>query len=223
MRLIILAAGQGLQLDGYNKVLIRDPKTGLTVLDTFLKHFEGAKVTVVVGYRSINVMSRYPKLHYVYNSNWAHTNNSYSLGLALTDEPCIVASSDLFIDEKTVQRLEAGPENCILTENRANRTLSSLNCSLGERGELLELYQGNPRKPTDPEAVGIYKISDKQMLRTWKRNCLQYTNLFAGQNLPLDPAGQSVFSLDVADGRVEEVNNPLDYINLLEKYGPNQL
>ena len=55
MRVIILAAGQDCQLDGYNKLLIKDPESGDSVLDKYIEAFNGFNITVV-GYRAINVM-----------------------------------------------------------------------------------------------------------------------------------------------------------------------
>ena len=95
MKVIILAAGQGLQLDGYNKLLIQDPLSGKSILDKYLEAFAGMEITVVLGYRSINVMHKYPSLKYIYNRDWAVWNNSYSLSLAITEEPTFVISGDL--------------------------------------------------------------------------------------------------------------------------------
>ena len=65
MRVIILAAGQAVQLDGYNKLLIKDPSTKKTILDMYLEAFQGHDVTIVLGYRAINVMHEYGDLNYI--------------------------------------------------------------------------------------------------------------------------------------------------------------
>ena len=75
-RAIILAAGRGHQLDGVNKVLIRHPKTGRTILDHAIEAFAGKNVTVVVGFRAIQIMELYPQLDYVLNPEWAVTGNA---------------------------------------------------------------------------------------------------------------------------------------------------
>ena len=41
MRVIILAAGQAVQLDGYNKLLIKDPESGASILDKYIEAFNG--------------------------------------------------------------------------------------------------------------------------------------------------------------------------------------
>ena len=214
MRIIILAAGQGLQLDGYNKLLIRNPETGERIIDQYIRIFKNSRITIVVGYKAIEIMQRYPNLHYVYNPDWKMTNNSYSLSLALNDESCYVLSSDFFIDAEIIKLLENAEPNCVLTENRDNRQLNSLNCSILENRQIAEVYQGAVRKKEDPEAIGIYKISDKQLLREWKKKCIQHSNLFAGQNLNFDIC--PIYSVDKGKYRFNEINNVMDYMRLLK-------
>src|SRR3990167_4505263 len=180
MRVIALAAGQGFQLDGLNKCLIRDPLDGRRIIDKIIRAFPNYPITIVVGYQAVRVMQDYPQLNYVYNQDWGMTNNSYSLGLALTDEPCYILSSDLIFEPELIMAMEKAPENIILTEQRENRTLTAINCILdGQR--VIETYQGALRQQQDPEAIGIFKISNSKILHEWKQNCLQYRNLFIGQ------------------------------------------
>lgn len=214
MRTIILAAGQGFQLDGFNKLLLRDPRSGEQIIDEYLKLFDKTDITVVLGYKAIEVMQRFPELHYVYNPDWKVTNNSYSLSLAINEEPCYVVSCDLFIDEGIIKMLEQAEPNCILTENSENRQLNSLNCSISGNRQIVEIYQGAVRSKKDPEAIGVYKISDKRLLREWKKKCMQHSNLFAGQNLPFDIC--PVYSVDKGKYRFEEVNTVMDYMRVLE-------
>lgn len=214
MRTIILAAGQGFQLDGFNKLLLRDPRSGEQIIDQYLKLFDKTDITVVLGYKAIEVMQRFPELHYVYNPDWKVTNNSYSLSLAINEEPCYVVSCDLFIDEGIIKMLEQAEPNCILTENSENRQLNSLNCSISGNRQIVEIYQGAVRSKKDPEAIGVYKISDKRLLREWKKKCMQHSNLFAGQNLPFDIC--PVYSVDKGKYRFEEVNTVMDYMRVLE-------
>jgi len=214
MRTIILAAGQGFQLDGFNKLLLRDPRSGEQIIDQYLKLFDKTDITVVLGYKAIEVMQRFPELHYVYSPDWKVTNNSYSLGLAVNEEPCYVVSCDLFIDEGIIKMLEQAEPNCILTENSENRQLNSLNCSISGNRQIVEIYQGAVRSKKDPEAIGVYKISDKRLLREWKKKCMQHSNLFAGQNLPFDIC--PVYSVDKGKYRFEEVNTVMDYMRVLE-------
>lgn len=216
MRVIVLAAGQGFQLDGFNKLLIRDPVDNKLIIEKYREAFDGMDLSIVLGYRAINVMNKYPDFDYVYNSDWAVTNNSYSLNLSLNDEPCYVISGDLFIEPELVTMLENYGPNLVLTKNRESRSLSALNVSTDNNGYIQELYQGKLRKPNDPEAIGIYKISSPEILKKWRRNCREYGNLFAGQNLPYD-LKTPVVNVDIQGHRLDEINTPMDYIRLLNR------
>lgn len=214
MRVIVLAAGQGFQVDGLNKCLIRDPRSGKRIIEKIIAAFPNYPITVVVGYQAIRVMQDYPQLDYVYNQDWGLTNNSYSLGLTLTDEPCYVLSCDLIFEPALIQAMNKAPSNIILTELQENRTLTSINCVL-QQGRVIETYMGALRDQKDPQALGLFKMSDKKILEQWKKNCLQYRNLFVGQNLPLTSDYESVFTFDKGQHHFFEVNTPLDYLRLL--------
>jgi choline kinase len=215
VRVIVLAAGQGYQLDGLNKCLIKDPTDGRSILEKVVLAFPGFDVTVVVGYRAVAIMQAHPRLNYVYNKDWAVTNNSYSLALALTsDDPCYVLSSDLVFEPALIRAMQSGPDNAVLSECRENRVLSAVNCTV-EGTRITELYQGPLRKVTDPEAIGIYKISDARLVRAWRQNCLQHGNLFVGQNLPVHGDYPAVEAFDLGQHRFREINTPLDYLRLL--------
>jgi choline kinase len=156
MRVIILAAGKSFHLDGINKILMKDPLTNKSLMTIFSEVFDGQDVSVVVGYKAIEVIQEYPDFDYVYNPNWAVTANSYSLSLALTEEPCYVISGDLIIERALIEAMELVSGNCILTEFTENRRLTSLNCSL-DNGTISEIYQGPLRNINHPEAHGILK------------------------------------------------------------------
>jgi len=215
MKLIILAAGQGYQLDGFNKLLIRDPADGLTIMQKYAKAFSNMEITIVVGYRAINVMQHYPKYNYVYNQDWAVTNNSYSLSLALTEEPCYVISGDLIIEPDLIEFLENSGPNIALTKIRENRTMGAFNVSVDKRGNIQKLYKGKLIKHSDPESLGIFKISSSKLLKTWLHNCRKNASLFVGQNLPYD-LKEPVQAVDIGNHRFHEINTPLDYIRLLD-------
>ena len=215
MRVIVLAAGQGYQLDGFNKLLIKHPGDGARIIERYQEAFRGKEITIVVGYRAINVMHNYPKLNYIYNGDWAVTNNSYSLSMAISNEPCYVISGDLFFDPDLIKELDDAGPDLVVTQMRENRILNAVNVSATEDGVIDEVYQGKLRSMQHPEAIGIFKISDPKLLSLWKRNCLEYGNLFVGQNIPF-AEGMDVYSHDVSGCKIDEVNTPMDYLRLLE-------
>lgn len=214
MHVILLAAGQGFQVDGLNKCLIRDPHSGQRIIDKIILAFQNYKITVVVGYQAIAIMQDYPQLNYVYNQDWGMTNNSYSLALALTEEPCYVLSCDLLFDPELIYAMDNSSDNLILTENSENRTLTSIHC-IEKEGRIVETYMGAIRDQKDPEALGIFKISDPHILRSWKQNCFQYRNLFVAQNLPLNIPHTKVKIFNKGSARFFEINTPFDYLRLL--------
>tara|TARA_Y100000768_G_C23961321_1_gene675538 strand:+ start:1291 stop:1959 length:669 start_codon:yes stop_codon:yes gene_type:complete len=214
MRVIILAAGQAVQLDGYNKLLIKDPESGDSILDKYLKAFEGFDVTIVLGYRAINVMHEYPDLDYEYNSQWAVTNSSYSLSLTLNQEPCFVINGDFFIEPELVSAMQNSDPDLIATLPRESRASNALNVSIDE-GNVIDIYQGKLKQTSDPEAIGIYKITSREILKTWRYNCINHSDLYVGQNL-ISNSNHNLKSFDVSSFRVDEVNTPLDYLRILQ-------
>lgn len=215
MKAIVVAAGQGFEADGMNKILITDPFSGKTILDNLIDIFGEQNLTIVVGYRAINIMHLYPKLKYIYNPDWKISNNSYSLGLALNDEPCFVLSSDLIFDKTIIDEMLKAPGNLVLTEKRPSRILTALNCTI-DGDKITDIYPGAIKSVDDPEAIGVFKISDRKTLRVWKENCLQHGNLFLAQNLPLN-LDAPILSFDKGPYRFFEVNTAFDFLNILEE------
>lgn len=214
-RVIILAAGQGFQLDGICKVLLRHPVTGKTILQTAIDAFAGKDITVVIGYKAIDIMQEYPQLDYVINSNWAVSSNALSLGLALDDRSTYVVSGDIFLDHALVQELDAAAPDLVLCENRENRTLTAVHCVFDEDRQLSETYHGPVRNHTHPEAIGLFKASSPRLLGKWKKQCLEHGNLFVGETLPCSAA--QIMHHDVGTHPFHEINTHGDYLNLLQE------
>lgn len=211
MRLIILAAGQGIKLDGFNKLLIRHPKTRETIIERYQKQFPNYEITVVTGYRAISIMSAYPGLNYIYNDQWRITGNSYSLALALDDKPCVVISADLVFDKDLVDLIEKSPKNSVIVYHSENKGLNTVRCKI-KGAKVQSMYMGE-QDHSDPETVGIFKISDPALLRAWKKNCCQNKNVFAGINLPC----KDISAVEIKGHFFHEINSPLDYLNLIDK------
>lgn len=213
-RTIVLAAGKSLQLDGASKALIRHPTTGRTVLDYVVDAFRDTEITVVVGYRAIQIMQAYPELRYVHNPDWALTNNAMSLGLALDDRSTYVVSGDIFVGRELVERLDQAPADLALTSPREKRALSAIHCVV-ERGVVRETYQGPVRSMDHPESVGLFKVSSVELLREWRLRALRRTNLFAGQLLPCEHG--EIASVSLESELFFEINTPSDYIELMDR------
>lgn len=215
---IVLAAGRGHQVDGMAKVLIRHPSTGRSILEHAVEAFAGKRVIVVVGFRAIQIMESAPELSFVINRDWALTNNAMSLGLALNDEPTYVVSGDIFFGRDLIEHLDAQGPNLALTETRENRTLTAVHCVLRDEQSITETYQGPVRDVAHPEAIGLFKVSDPELLCRWKRVSIGHGNLFVGQTLPCD--GAPIVAAPRGDFEFSEINTPTDYLRLTERSRP---
>ncbi len=213
---IILAAGRGHQVDGMAKVLIRHPVTGKSILQHAVEAFAGKRIIVVVGFRAVHVMESAPNLDYVVNHDWELTSNAMSLGLALNEEPTYVASGDIFFNRDLIEHLDSQGPDLALTEARENRALSAIHCVLRDDRSIAETYQGAVRNMAHPEAIGLFKISNADLLRRWKRVCIGHGNLFVGQTLPCD--GVPVQSAPRGAFEFSEINTPADYLRLMERH-----
>ena len=215
MRAIILAAGQGYKLDGFNKLLIVDPKDNKTLLDKYVDAFGEENLTVVLGFRAINVMHQYPNLNYIFNSDWNVTNNSYSLAIALQNEPCCILSGDLIVDPDLLEVLKEDNHNLVITRTREHRTSTALNTVTNTNGIVTEFYQGKLRSQNDRESMGVFKIIDAGILRKWRQNCFDNPHSFAAQNLPVGDEG-SLFEMISDKYELFEIDTPLDFLNLIK-------
>tara|TARA_B110001469_G_C9588111_1_gene291789 strand:+ start:236 stop:883 length:648 start_codon:yes stop_codon:yes gene_type:complete len=214
MKLIILAAGDSFELDGFNKLLIKHPKYKKTIIELYKNFFDVDKIEIVVGYKSLEIMNAYPNYDYIYNKKWQTTGSGYSLSLALTSEPCYVISSDFLIEvEKAKSLLEN--DNYALIKNSESRRLSSLNVKLDtSNSSIIDVYRGKSYN-NDPELLGVFKISDPDILRVWKKNGIENPNSYAGESLPFQ--GNKISTLTIDNDVITEINTPEDYINFLKK------
>lgn len=210
MKVIVLAAGQGYQLDGFNKLLLRNPHTNERIIESYLRLFNRDNLTFVVGYRAINVIHNYPNLNYIYNEYWATFNNSLSLYLAIDNNPTIVISGDLFLKDSILDKIYSKDDNLVITQNNELRSINSLNVSCNDSFRIKSIYQGKIKNIKDYEAMGIYKITDKNLLKSWKNNCLNNKDKLIGQNLDFE--NYEVISVVADNDEIKEINCTDDYL-----------
>jgi hypothetical protein len=84
-----------------------------------------------------------------------------------------------------------------------------------EDQSIAETYQGPVRNLAHPEAIGLFKISDQETLRRWKRQSIAHGNLFVGQTLPCDVV--PVVAAPRGDFGFCEINTSMDYLRLIER------
>jgi len=211
MRLIVLDAGDSFELDGFNKLLLTHPVSNKTIIEEYEQKYEIGNIDIVVGYNAVAIINAFPKYNYIYNSKWQTTNNSYSLSLALDGNTCIVTSSDLFIKQSLVEKISQF-ENCVVIKDSDNKTLNSLNVKI-ENEMISSVYYGKS-SGVDFELMGIFKITDTDLLKRWKKNCIINPNMYAGENLPLS---SKINVVAAEKHEVVEINSTQDYINFIAK------
>lgn len=170
-RLLILAAGRGIGLDGFHKLNLVSPSDGRTILARYRQQL-CAQVTIVVGYRAPEIMSQNPDIAYVHNYRWFETGSSFSAGLGLSEAPVVVTPSDLFLDERAADVVRHSSGNVIFTSKTENRPQSAVNVS-ASGGRITEIYQGPKRRGDDTEFRGIVRIEDGDLLRSLAEACLK--------------------------------------------------
>ncbi len=212
MRLIILAAGDSFELDGFSKLLIKNPQTGKSILQGYADIFEVTKITIVIGYRGMEVMHEHPEYEYIYNEKWQMTGSGYSLSLALNEEPCIVVESDFFIDDSLKNELNK-KENYVVIKKSESRNLNSFNALVDDEC-VVGMYKGESKKQ-DPILVSLFKESNAEVLRNWKKNGIESPHLYIGQTYPYDV--NKIPYLVVDDKSIYEINTINDYISYVEK------
>ena len=210
MRLIVLNAGDSFKLDGYNKLLLKNPHTNKTIIEEYEQKYKPSDVSIVVGYNAISVINQFPHYNYIYNSKWQTTNNSYSLALALDERASIITSSDFFISQSLVDKISKY-DNCLVVKDTENKSLDSLNLRLDINGNIDSVYYGKS-DAKDYELLGIFKISDKEILKKWKQNSLINQFKYIGENLPLS---KKIKIIKADEKEVFEINEIQDFLNYI--------
>lgn len=211
MRLIILSAGDSFELDGFNKLLINNPVSGKTILEQYQSIFEPSEITVVVGYKAMEIMNRYPNFNYIYNKKWQTTGSAYSLSLALNEEPSIVIESDFFIDEQLKNKF-ASTDEFVVIKKSESKSLNSFKALIKE-DRITGVYSGKS-KNNDPELLGVFKVSDIETLREWKKNGIQNPHQYIGESFPYETA--TIPFIEVRGKSITEINTPTDFINFIK-------
>ena len=215
MKLIILAAGDSFELDGFNKLLIKHPKYKKTILEVYKDFFDVKKIDIVVGYRSIEIMSAYPKINYIFNKKWQTTGSAFSLSLALTDEPCYVISSDFLIDLDRAKNILHN-DNFAVIKKSESRRITSLNARIEDKtNRIIDVYKGKSTNK-DAEVLGIFKVTDQNILRLWKKNGIINSTSYAGETIPYKT--NKISAVPVDDDTITEINTTDDYINFLKRF-----
>ena len=77
--------------------------------------------------------------------------------------------SSSLVQPELINFLDKSGSDIVLTQNRENRTMSALNVSMDENQIIKEVYQGKLLDPSDPEALGIFKITSPNIVMVFLR------------------------------------------------------
>ena len=214
MKLIILAAGDSYELDGFNKLTIKHPKYNMSIIDIYQKIFNVNHIQVVVGFRAMNIMNDYPDFDYILNNKWQTTGSAYSLSLALDKNPSYIISSDFILNPQLDNIFNSDKQDVVYVKKSESKRLTSLKCKVNN--DIIEnIYRGKSKNMNDYEILGIFKITDPDILYNWKIKSINNPTMYAGETLIMDNFNLSYEILD--EDIITEINTPLDYINFLNR------
>ena len=214
MKLIILAAGDSYELDGFNKLTIKHPKYNMSIIDIYQKMFNVNHIQVVVGFRAMNIMNDYPDFDYILNNKWQTTGSAYSLSLALDKNPSYIISSDFILNPQLDNIFNSDKQDVVYVKKSESKRLTSLKCKVNN--DIIEnIYRGKSKNMNDYEILGIFKITDPDILYNWKIKSINNPTMYAGETLIMDNSNLSYEILD--EDIITEINTPLDYINFLNR------
>jgi len=199
MKAIILAAGKGIR---YSKEI---PKTlcqivgNKTILDFQVEYLSkkiGRKnIVVVVGYKKEKIMEKYPDLDYFYNQNFANTNNSKSLLLALQkiNEDVLTLNADVCFDEEVLDLLIPSEDSSCLV-NLAKCVDRIIRYDINEKG-LISCMSESIRQHKG-ETLGIHLLKKRDLqsiikelknIRDHELDSTAYDNLIRKDKLKFKP------------------------------------
>ena len=155
MKLIILAAGDSYELDGFNKLTIKHPKYNMSIIDIYQKMFNVNHIQVVVGFRAMNIMNDYPDFDYILNNKWQTTGSAYSLSLALDKNPSYIISSDFILNPQLDNIFNSDKQDIVYVKKSESKRLTSLKCKVNN--DIIEnIYRGKSKNMNDFEFLGIF-------------------------------------------------------------------
>ena len=125
MKVVILTAGMGKRLGGK----IPKPLTALvgdkTILDYQIENLQKfvslEDILLVVGYKKEIILEKYPSITHVCNDNYAETNTSKSLLLALEEidnDDVLWLNGDIYFDGSLLTKIIGAKDSSVLVDNK---------------------------------------------------------------------------------------------------------
>ena len=220
MQCFILAAGEGFKLDGFNKLLLKHPQSGQTLLQTYIDCFGAENVIVGLGYRAISVVHNYPDLTYAINNEWGSTNSAHTFRLCLEaspnpSSPTVVIPDDIFLSKEVLNTLCASDSNLFALSHSTSSKPRRVNFSTNS---LTSPFYFGPPVTNDPEVIGVFRFTNPNL--TFKSFCHleKYSTSFLSEVLAFhfnrqEFPEESFISLDITS-QYHEIETVQDYLRL---------
>ena len=211
---IILAAGEAYDTsDIFPKILLKNPITKKTILDSFLSIY-GKDSIFVLGFRSLSILNSYPDINVVINHSWSTTKSAHSLSLAvdsLSDEEIIdIYSGDYFIEEEFFEKFISNNSNNVLVGAfRESRSPKACNLRI-QKNKVIEKYYGKVRDNADPESLGIIRTKVSNIKKWINLLSEEYRSIYTTDLIP--DQNLKDFELFIDEDNIFEINNTNDFL-----------
>ncbi len=177
MKVVILAAGMGSRLGEHDHPkALTQLGNGKTILgqqlDSIAKISPLENVIVVVGYLEQMIMDKYPKLHYVHNTNYTHENTSKSLLKAIVDihEDVLWMNGDVVFHPTILTEIMHYKRSCMAV-NQTKVGEEEVKYRTDEQGMILEVSKEVRRGMGEAIGVNYFAKPDLLLLKTHLASC----------------------------------------------------
>lgn len=177
MQALMLAAGMGRRLGKYtnNHTKCMVPVCGVTLIERAISALKAAgidKLIMVVGYQADSLVEFIAEhaqgmtVEYVYNYDYATTNNIYSLYLArdyLVQDDTLLVESDLVYEPEMIRRVVEYPASDVAALSSYRHWMHGTVTKLDADGNITQFIPGSDFRYSDTaeyyKTINIYKFS----------------------------------------------------------------
>ncbi len=177
MQALMLAAGMGRRMGKYTEACTKCmvPVAGKTLLERAIESIKAAgidKLVMVIGYEAENLRKYVEekdfglRIEYVYNYDYASTNNIYSLYLAkdyLQRDDTILLESDLIFEQGIIKDLVDAPQENLVVVAKYEHWMDGTVVVLDQKKHILDFVDKSSFRYEDVDkyykTVNIYKFS----------------------------------------------------------------
>jgi len=170
LKYIVLAAGKGIESIQDESSLLKclvSLQNNKNIIDNILDIASELKIkdlSIIGGYKILEIMKQYPQLKYFYNEKWEETNSLYSLSKAIEymDDDILISYSDTLYTKETIEKI-------IQKNEKINIVYDSY---------WKKRYEGKPY--IDNEVEKIYKLHENQLKFSKEELDLEIEGEFTG-------------------------------------------